>query len=50
MKGIFSISAVMRTVEQQKYELQDAPSYCRRFMKTVFLAAVDELPLNLCFC
>lgn len=36
LKGMFSISAAMRTVERQKYELQDAPSSCRRFMKTVF--------------
>lgn len=53
-EGIFSISAVMRTVEQQKYELQDAPSYCRRFMKTVFFsccrwAAFKSLFLLICF-
>lgn len=34
LKGIFSMSAVMRTVEQQQYKLQE-PSSCR-FMKTIF--------------
>lgn len=49
LKGIFSISAAMRTVEQQKYELQDAPSSCRRFMKTVFFSCCRWLAFKFLF-